>query len=176
VQVSTQGREPFFVWLGHNGVGVAGLAATVVGAGLGTGFALAANKASENSDRVASQIQDEATRINVNSMSICVDPRARVESPESTLANASQGERDAEVDQFAQACSLLSDDLDKRQKDRTYAAAGFVLAGVGFVVTVAAYFLTSKSTSSSRGPSSFQAVVLPVVGPGQTGLTVVGSF
>jgi hypothetical protein len=177
VQVSTQGREPFFTWLGHNGIGIAGVAATVVGVGVGTGFALAATKASDNADRVASQIEDEATRINVASMSICVDPRSKVESPESTYANMPKDQRDAEVDAFTQACSLLSDNLDKRKKDRAYATAGFVVAGVGFVATLTAYLLTSgKGASSGRGASSFQAVVLPVVGPGQTGLAVVGSF
>jgi hypothetical protein len=78
-------------------------------------------------------------------------------------------QKEVEVQKFDQACSLLSDDLDKRKKDRTYATAGFVLAGVGFTATIAAYFLTSGRSSSS-------AIVLPVIGPGHAGLSIGGRF
>jgi hypothetical protein len=169
VQVSTEGREPFFVWLGHNGVGIAGLAATVIGAGVGTGFALAAQKAQDNADTVASQVKTEATKIGLNmkqTEGLCTDPR----TPVNMYSNVPDNQKEAEIGKFEQACSLLGDNLDKRKKDRTYATAGFVLAGVGLAATITAYFATSRRSS----PTS--AVVLPVVGPGQAGLTIMGQF
>ena len=166
LQVSTEGREPFFVWLGHNGVGIAGLAATVIGAGVGTGFLLAANKANDNSDSVASQIQQHSMDIHIDSRGVCVDPAGKVAGSSVAPEN-----RAAEVQHFQQACALLTDNLDKRKQDRTFATVGFVFAGVGLTATIAAYFLTSGKSSSPA-----QARVLPVVGPGQAGLTVIGSF
>jgi hypothetical protein len=182
VQVSTEGREPFFVWLGHNGVGIAGVAATLIGAGVGTGFAIAANRASDNADTVATQIQGEAVKLDVSSISMCVDPYGKVYN-ESILStsrdkNAPEQARVDEVARIQNACSMLSNNLDVRKKDRTYATAGFVLAGVGFTATLAAYFLTSGRSSSSSGSagSKVRIATLPVVGPGQTGLVVLGSF
>jgi hypothetical protein len=127
---------------------------------------LAANKASDNSDSVASQIQQESMNIHVDSKGVCVDPNGKV--MQSTVAPE---QRAAEVQHFQQACSLLTDNLDKRKQDRTFATVGFVFAGVGLTATVAAYFLTSSKSSSPA-----QARVLPVIGPGQAGLAVVGSF
>jgi len=181
VQVSTEGREPFFVWLGHNGVGIAGVAATVIGAGVGTGFAIAANKASENADTVASQIQNEAVKLDVSSVSMCVDPHGKVynesilsESRDTTVNEETRQEEEARI---VNACSMLSNNLDIRKKDRTYATAGFVLAGVGLTATLAAYFLTSgRSSSSNKAASSVRLMALPVVGPGQTGFALIGSF
>jgi hypothetical protein len=179
-QVSIEGREPFFVWLGHNGVGIAGVAATLIGAGVGTGFAVAANKASDNADTVAAQIQNEATKLMVTSVSMCVDPHGKVYN-ESILAgsNATEQQRVDEVARIENACSMLQNNLDVRKKDRTYATAGFVLAGVGLTATLAAYFLTSGRGSapiSGKGGPPVRMLALPVVGPGQTGLAVIGSF
>ncbi len=172
MQVSTEGREPFFVWLGHNGVGIAGIAATVIGAGVGATFALAANKASNNVDSVDTQIRGEAARIKImDTNGLCSDPAAKVKSMGSTFEMATPSEQSAETQRFQQACSLLSDNTDKRKQDRIYATAGFVLAGVGLTATVAAYFLTSHGSAPST-----QALVVPVIGPGQTGLAVMGSF
>jgi hypothetical protein len=181
VQVSTEGREPFFVWLGHNGVGIAGVAATLIGAGVGTGFAIAANKASGNADTVAGQIQDEAAKLQMPSTSgLCNDPHDRVYNHSSLKGNdpALEDQRKEEVARFTNACSVLSNNTDILKKDRTYATAGFVLAGVGLTATLAAYFLTSgrSSTPSTGKTSSFRAVTIPVVGPGQAGLTVIGTF
>jgi hypothetical protein len=181
VQVSTEGREPFFIWLGHNGVGIAGVAATLIGGAVGTGFAIAANKASDNADTVAAQIKGEASKLMVKSESMCTDPRGKVYT-ESILKEGTMGvtnaQRDEEVGRIQNACNMLSNNLDVRKKDRTYATAGFVLAGVGLTATLAAYFLTSgkSSSSSSGGHSSLRIVTLPVVGPGQAGLTVLGTF
>jgi len=165
-QISSEGTEPFFTWLGHNGIGIAGVGVMVVGIGVGTGFALAANKASENSDSVALQIQVEATRIGVESMSFCVDPTKKVEG--SKLNSADQP---AEIQKFVQACSLLSDNLDKRRQDRLFATGGFALAGVGLAATLTAYLLTSNRSSTSA-----RALVVPVIAPGQRGLALVGRF
>jgi Tfp pilus assembly protein PilF len=165
VQVSTEGREPFFGWLAHNGVGIAGVAATIVGAGVGTGFLLAANKASQNSDSVTAQIQQESTNIGVDSHGICVDPVTKVNQ-----SSVKEDQKAGEIQRFQQACSLLTDNLDKSKQDRTYATVGFVLAGVGLTATFVTYFLTSNRGSSSS------ALVVPVVSPGHAGLAVVGSF
>jgi hypothetical protein len=181
VQVSTEGREPFFVWLGHNGVGIAGVAATLIGAGVGTGFAIAANKASDNADTVASQIQAEAQRIDVVSTSMCVDPHKKVYE-ESIYADkpgnmTAEQTRLEEVARIENACNMLTNNIDVRKKDRTYATAGFVLAGVGLTTTLAAYFLTSgRSSSTTSKGASVRFVTLPIVGPSQTGLAVIGTF
>jgi hypothetical protein len=166
VQVSTEGREPFFSWLGHNGVGITGVAVTIIGAGVGTAFLLAANKASENSDSVTAQIQQESMNIGINSMGVCVDPVTKVRQ-----SSVKEEQKTVEIERFQQACSLLTDNLDKRKQDRAYATVGFVLAGVGLTATFVTYFLTSN-----RGGSSSSAIVVPVISPGHAGLAVVGSF
>jgi hypothetical protein len=181
-QPVNEGREPFFIWLGHNGVGMAGLAATLIGTGVGTGFVIAGNKASENADSVASQIQNEAATLQVSSKSICVDPHGKVYN-ESILSsshssNVTDAQRNEEVARLQNACSMLSHNLDLRKTDRTLATAGFVLAGVGLTATLAAYFLTSgrSSSPSGQGASTVRALVLPVIGGDQAGLAVIGSF
>ncbi len=179
--ISTGGREPFFTWLGHNGVGIAGVAATLIGAGVGTGFAIAAERASQNADSVALQIQNEALNIMTTSAGLCVNPAAKVNN-ESNLStshtNVTDAQRKDEIQRLESACALLTNDLDLRKRDRTYATVGFVVAGVGLTATIAAYLLTSNKSGSSarRSATSFEALVLPAIGPAQSGLTVVGRF
>ena len=76
-----------------------------------------------------------------------------------------------ELQKFEQACSLLSDDLDKQRQDRAVAIGGFALAGVGLAATLTAYLLTSNRSSTSG-----QALIVPVLAQHQRGLALVGRF
>ncbi|HEX9297068.1 MAG TPA: PEGA domain-containing protein [Polyangiaceae bacterium] len=149
IRVSTGGREPFFKWLGHNGVGIVGLSITVIGIGVFVGGAIFAKQANDNADNVAEQIRLNISPADGDKQNACAPPVAV---------------------KFQDPCTILRDNLDKRDTDRTVATIGAVAAGVGFTATIAAYFLSSKSGEPS------QAHVAPLLGPKQAGIAVVGSF
>jgi hypothetical protein len=173
VQLSTSGREPFFTWLGHSPVGLVGLGLTGVGVGVGIGFGLGASRADDNATSVASAIQDEIPR-ELN------DPAVRARrTPEGNYAVCA----DPALPRFERACSVLKDDIDKRDTDKIIAAVGFATAGVGFATIVVGYLVTSKTSASkaSAPPSKDVAqtpriMVVPVLDPHESGLHIVGRF
>jgi hypothetical protein len=150
VQVSSEGREPFFKWLGHHEVGIFAVGLTGIGIGVFVGFEIEAKDASNSARDLAAAIRNEATREKIKSPDPCHP--------------AAPG--------FENSCSTLHDNLSKRDTDRTLATVGVVAAGVGLTATVASYFMTSNK---SRINSS-ETVVMPVVGPKRVGLAIVSSF
>lgn len=71
------------------------------------------------------------------------------------------------------ACSQLADLTDQRDRQKNYALAGFIGAGVGAVATVATFFLWQPSSKSSGARS---VRVAPVATQSTFGLGVVGRF
>lgn len=161
VQASSSGRTPFFPWLGHSGLGIAGVGLTVVGIGVFAGFSVAGGQAGDNADSVAAAITDEIAKEKTRS-NVCADPV---------------------VPSFQKACTVLKEDIDKRDQDKTFATVGLVVAGVGVVTTVTAYLLTSKNSPSKAGepPPKTASVtpgvsLVPVVGAHEHGLELIGRF
>jgi hypothetical protein len=180
VTVSTAGREPFFSWLGHSPLGIIGVGATGIGLGMFIGFGVGASKASDNADSVANAITNQ----------IADDNRAIDKQNQSLPANQRLPHVDANrgvcappaVAKYDKACSVLQDDMDKRDADRNLATIGIAVAGVGVATTVLGYFLTSrpssKTASSSHEPKAQapSATLIPVIGPQENGLQLVGRF
>ena len=131
---------------------------TVAGLGVGTGFAIAAPRATSSADSIDDQIRVEADRRaepgGHGSDELCVPGYANYVH-------------------YANACELLHDNRAKADTDRTVATVGFVAAGVGVIGTVTMYFLTSGKGSPPTAP---QATVAPIVGPNTSGLAIVGRF
>lgn len=168
VQLSSAGRTPFFTWLGHSGVGIVGVGLTGIGIGMFAGFSIAGGQASDNADSVAAAIQDEITK-EAN------DPKVRL-----MRANVCA---DPVVASFEKACTVLKDDIDKRDTDKTLATVGLVAAGVGLTTTITAYFLTSKPSSNKAATPAPQAAsqapritLVPVIAAHESGLQIIGRF
>lgn len=177
------GRKPFFKWLVTSPVGIVGLGLTAVG-GIGGGvFALVSKKSYSNADSVASQITDTARLDSVNApgmstSGLCVAPlnwltQAHYADPAMKITPAQR------ADQYQSACSKYQDDVHNGDTMKTVATVGFVVAGVAAVGTVVYYFIDPNAKegkeSSKAGPRPSLALV-PSVGPGVNGLTLVGSF
>jgi outer membrane biosynthesis protein TonB len=144
----TEEREGFISWVGHSDLALVGLGVTGIGVGMFIGFGLAAQRADENVASVAAQIRQESENQRLTRVNVCAAP---VQSG------------------FDSACSVLSDNVDARDLDRTLATVGIVAAGIGAAATVTAYFVGS-------GSSGRRAQITPMFGPKQTGLGVVGTF
>lgn len=76
-------------------------------------------------------------------------------------------------DNAKSACSQLADLTDQRDRQKNYALAGFIGAGVGAVATVATFFLWQPSSKSS---GARPVRVAPVATQSTFGLGVVGRF
>lgn len=148
---SDEERESFFSWVSHNELAYVGLGVAGVGVGMFIGFGLAAQRADENVASVAGQIRSQTAKERLNRSNVCAEP-------------VQAG--------YAQACDVLSSNVDARDLDRTLATIGIVAAGIGAAATVTAYFATSGKSSTRRGGTH----IAPVAGAGQTGLVVFGSF
>jgi hypothetical protein len=156
---SSEGREPFFAWGGHAGAAV-GLGLTAVGIGVFAGFGLASMKASDNADAVEAAIRTQTAKDGISSQGVCGDPNARPAKPP--------------VSGYGTACSVLTDDMNKRDTDRTIATVGIIAAGVSLVGTITLYFATARRGGGQA--TEPHIVATPTVGPHQSGLAIVGSF
>jgi hypothetical protein len=144
-------REGFFTWVGHNELAYVGLGLAGIGAGMFIGFGLAAQRADDNVASVAEQIRDQIAIQGLTRTNVCADPVPW---------------------NFDEPCSILTDNIDARNLDRTLATIGLVTAGVSAAATVTAYFLSSTKSPSQRSGTR----ITPVAGPHQTGFAVVGTF
>jgi hypothetical protein len=143
-------NESFFGWLGHSGIGLAGVGVTAIGLGLFAGFGLAGIKAAQNADSVAGKITEHGRESGSTRTNWCSSP---VESV------------------YEAPCATLRDNLDRRDMDRTVATVGIVAAGIGLTTTITAYLLSSPRTA--EGPVTW---IHPVLAPHAAGLSIRGSF
>ncbi|HYP78120.1 MAG TPA: hypothetical protein VER12_19240 [Polyangiaceae bacterium] len=172
------GRKPFFKWLVGSPVGVFGLGLTGVGVGGGIGLAIASKKSYDNADSIAAQITHAAAQdsmmANPDTRDLCSNPSAwlmKQPSPPADLA--------ARSNQYDSACSKYQDTVSNGDHLKTWSTVGFVVGGVAAVGTVIFYFVDPNAKESSGGEAKRQqrrVAIVPSIGPGQTGLTVVGSF
>jgi len=148
---STSSREPFFYWLTHSGAGLAGLGVTVIGLGVGVGFTIAGQSASNNVDKVTAAILDHAANVGMDPNVVPCNP-------------AASG--------FESACAVLEDNKNKQDTDRTVATIGYVAGGVGAVATVITYFATAKKTNAHEA----RMTILPYGSPTGAGVSLAGAF
>jgi len=172
------GRKPFFKWLVTSPVGVVGLSLTGVGVGGGIGLAVASKKSYDNADSVAAQITHAASQdsmmANPDTRDLCNDPSSwlmKQASPPSDIA--------ARTGQYDAACSKYRDNVNSGDQLKTWSTVGFVVGGVAAVSTVILYFVDPAARLDSGAEARREQkrlAIVPSVGPGQTGLTVIGSF
>jgi len=175
------GRKPFFKWLVGSPVGLVGLGLTGVGVGGGIGFALASHKSCSNSDSVANQIKQAAVADTGSSMpdtmNLCNDPTAWLNGIGYDTSNKtpSLAQRASE---YSSACSKYPDNVHKGDTFKTLSTVGFVVGGVAAVGTIVYYFVDPQAKEASGEASTHRRRVafVPSVSPGQTSLTLLGSF
>lgn len=159
ISMDTSGpREPFIHWATRNKLAWVGGGVTVLGLGVGIGFALGSQSAYSNADTVASQIGAQAAKDGYNTAGLCSHPPTT---------------------DYQGACQLYEDDRNKGDSQKTVATVGFILAGAAAAGTVVYYFIDSKPKKSATGatpPHGLRAGILPIAGPTEQGLGVVGEF
>ncbi len=195
VAPASGGRKPFFKWLVSSPVGIVGLGLTGVGLGGGIGFALASKKNYDNADSVASQITSAATfdvnkdvmdplaRAGAGTGGLCVSPNTwmnKINYPmdAATASARQQASYATRLNEYASACSKYQNNVHNGDTMKTVATVGFVVAGVAAVGTVVYYFVdpnAKQKAESARTPHRSLALV-PSLGFGERGLSVVGSF
>lgn len=150
------------VWVG------AGL--TVAALGAGTVLAISAKNYYGSADDTAGDIESEADKRGYDTRGIC---------------NLAWGEPGPYEDDpgFKGACNLYSDRVDTADKYKQYATISFIAGGVFAVGTLLYVFIPELQGGSARAgqpkmakTDSLRMQVVPVLGPGQNGVIVQGSF
>ncbi|HEX3855012.1 MAG TPA: hypothetical protein VHW01_28815 [Polyangiaceae bacterium] len=174
------GRKPFFKWLVGSPVGLVGLGLTGVGVGGGIGFAIASHKSYSNSDSVANQIKQAAIADSGSPMpdttNLCNDPtRWLNDNGYSNNKTPSLAQRASE---YSNACAKYPDNVHKGDTFKTLSTVGFVVGGVAAVGTIVYYFVDphAKEASGEASTHHRRVALVPSVSPGQTSLTLLGSF
>lgn len=149
------------VWVGA-GLSVAAL-------GTGAVLAISAKNYYSSADKIAGDIEQEANDRGLETAGIC---------------NLPWGEPPYENDPgFKNACKRYKDRVDTADNYKKYATISFIAGGV-FAVGTLVYALVPElqgGSARSAKPNSastdgVRVQVVPVVGPGQNGLVVLGSF
>ncbi len=183
VPATSEGRKPFFKWLVSSPVGITGLGLTVVGLGGGIGFALASKKSYNNADSVASDITNtahqDAGSPTANTSGLCVSPSTWLTQNHYNMSPGAIPPYAQRVVEYQTACTKYQNDVHNGDTMKTVATVGFVVAGVAAVGTIVYYFVDPNAKeskdSSKAGPRRSLALV-PTISPGQSGLTLLGSF
>jgi hypothetical protein len=174
------GRTPFFKWLVGSPAGLVGLGLTGVGVGGGIGFAIASHKSYSNSDSVANQIKQAAIADSGSPMpdttNLCNDPtRWLNDNGYSSNKTPSLAQRASE---YSNACAKYPDNVHKGDTFKTLSTVGFVVGGVAAIGTIVYYFVDphAKEASGEASTHHRRVALVPSVSPGQTSLTLLGSF
>jgi len=157
---TTQGRKPFVRWVIDDKVAWVSSGLTVVGLGVGIGFAIGAASQNNRVNTTADQIMAEAKDKNVTNAP-CYNP----------------------TPYFAPACSRLKDEMNTRDTYKNVSIGGFVVAGVGAVGTGVLYFVrtspktkTAQANSTNTAYTSPPTIMSPIVTPQFQGLSLSGTF
>jgi hypothetical protein len=175
------GRRPFFKWLVSSPVALVGVGLTGVGLGSGIGLAIASKKSYDNADLVADQITTHAATdsgmTNPDTSELCLSPSKWLmgaKYPANATPNLS-----TRAGQYSNACSKYQDNVNSGDQLKTWSTVGFIVGGVAAVGTVIYYFVDPNAREGGEKAAQRERrelAIVPSVGPGHTGLTVVGSF
>ncbi|HEY1533596.1 MAG TPA: hypothetical protein VGF76_06245 [Polyangiaceae bacterium] len=176
------GRKPFFKWLVASPVGFVGLGLTGVGLGGGIGFAIASHQSYSNSDSVANQIKQAAVADSgmskPDTTNLCNNPTKWLN--DMNYANSGKTpDISQRANEYSNACAKYPDNVHKGDTFKTLSTVGFVVGGVAAVGTIVYYFVDPRAMEGSSSEASThrrRVAIVPSVGPGQTGLTVLGTF
>jgi hypothetical protein len=178
VPASSGGRKPFFSWLVSSPVGLVGLGLTGVGLGGGIGFALGSKKNYDSANSVASQIIQTAAldsgMAQPNTSSLCISPQAWLEG----VHYAKSPPLAQRALQYQDACSKYQKDVHNGDTMKTVATVGFVVSGVAAVGTIVYYFVDpgARVSSDSARVNARRLALVPVLAPGERGLSLQGNF
>lgn len=164
--------DGFFAWYQNRPLAWVGTGLFVAGAGFGVISALTAQNYNDSASEVSAQINDAATRDMVPTRGICVT------LPSPTMYPTIDADRQR---QYYEACKKYERNVDQADTWERNAALGFVVAGVALAGTITYYVLDGVVYADSASGKPRQRVgtrplLLPYVGPGQGGLSVVGQF
>lgn len=162
----SSGREPIFNWYKRKPLAWAGTGVAGVGLILGTTFSILAAGSSGDADSIAAKINQYAA-----------------ENPGSTQGRTSGfcGPRDnpsADLPLYGDACNKLRDELDAYDTQVALAVTGWVFFGLGVAGTVTYAMLDwypKKAPSTALVEPRITAIA-PIMGPGQAGLGLAGTF
>lgn len=177
-EASTAGsRQPFVEWALESPIAWVGAGVTGLGLLGGIAFALGSKSSYDSADDVQGEIlAEEASRVaggtyGVDSNGDPINPSA---GPCSSNHPTSS--------HFSQACGVYDDNVDDGDSQKTLSTVSFVVAGLGVATVVGGYFLFApkkdeeESGTAKAKKNQFRADLVPVAGPGQGGLMLVGSF
>jgi hypothetical protein len=160
-------REPFFEWYKRKPLAWVGTGAVGLGLIGGIAFSAAGASASSAANSTIDAIRKQAASRGESTVGIC--------------GNADTGA--GANPYYAKACEQLRSNMSARSTDVALSAASWVLFGVGAVGTGVYIYLDwfrgRSSHAALEGPKVAEPpriTVAPLVGPGQRGLGVVGTF
>jgi hypothetical protein len=150
---SSEGRQPFPRWVMENKVAWVGGGVTALGLVGGIIFAVSAKNSYDSADSVKEQILAKA-----------------VEQGEGAPCS---GQKPF----FATACQQYDDNVSEGDTYKTLATVSFIVAGAAAAGTVVYYFVDSgKKQEATARPVRPKTAVVPLAGPGFSGLSVIGQF
>lgn len=166
-------RLGFFEWAASSPAAWIGGGLTLAGIAGGIGFGLAAKSNYDSADSVIRQIRAAAATDGIpTTTGLCIDPRAALDS-----ATMLKFDPDIRAASYERACTKYSDNTDTGNGYRTIAIVSGAVAGAAAIGTVVLYFLDGRTTTEgASGPKKATARVVPWLGPGQRGVSIIGEF
>jgi len=166
-QADKGGDKPGFItWAKQKPLAWVGGGLTALGLIGGVSFALVSSQSYDDAESIRKKIVTKADE-------------AKVSGPCGPPAKT------APVD-FSNACKTWQDRVDEADSQKSMATVSFVVAGVAAAGTVIYYFLDTGSNKASIGQRAgsrrtarsdgLRATVVPLVGPTERGLGLVGQF
>ncbi len=170
-QVAGPGRQPFFSWYADSPVAWVGTGLVVAGVTGGTVFAVSSRNYYDAAGNVASDIEDQATMRSISTKGVCNLPWG-------------EDEKYTPDPGFRAACNKYQDRVDTGDQYKLYSALSFAAAGVFAVGTVVYwYFDAAPASDTARhmprrrvSSSGSDARIVPIIGPQQGGVMVLGHF
>lgn len=166
-------RQGFFAWAASSPAAWIGGGLTLAGIAGGIGFGLAAKSNYDSADSVIRRIREEAAKDGIpTTTGLCLDPRTALDG--ATMLTI---DPDTRASHYEHACAIVRDNTDTGDSYRTLAIVSGAVAGVAAVGTVVLYLVerptSTADASARRGPT---ARLVPWLGPGERGLSIVGEF
>jgi hypothetical protein len=169
-------RQPFIAWFVETPLAWVGAGLTLAAVGSGTVLAITAKNYYQSADGIAGDIEAQADK----------DPRLL--GVTRGVCNLPWGDPDTDYEEdpgFEDACSKYKDRVDTGDDLKLYSRLSFGAAVAFAAGTIVYYFLDApladgaqaRAGKPGRAPKSrVSAQLVPIVGPGQSGLVLQGTF